>query len=401
MNSPKVVRMGKQEKKVILKKGKEKPLRNKHHWIFSGAIQTLPSFSPGDILPVYSSEKELLGSAYFNSSSSIIGRMLSFGSEDPLACVKNNLKRAIALRKNYFKESETNAYRLINGEGDRIPGLIVDRYADVLVIQVSTLGIERIKKDILSFLMEHYPSCRMILEKSQLPSRKEEGLKNFEGLLHGEEIDEVEVVENSVKFLVSFSQSQKTGFFLDQRDMRNLVGQLANNKKVLNCFSYSGGFSLYAARMGADKIVSVDRSQSAIDLAQRNFDLNGYPSPEGSLLCEDVFQYLREDPLDYDLVILDPPAFAKKKEDIKKACRGYKDINRLALQKMPPSSLLLTCSCSYHVDEKLFQTVVFQAASESSREVQILTQHRQAFDHPVNIFHPEGKYLKSLLLYVS
>lgn len=393
--------MVKKEKKVVLKKGKEKALRNKHHWIFSGAVHALPTFSPGEILPVYSFEKELLGSAYFNSSSSIIGRMLSFGDEDPLTSVRNNLDKAINLREHYFDESKTNAYRLVNGEGDRIPGLIVDKYADVLVLQVSTLGIDKIKNEILSFLLKRFPSCQMILEKSQLPSRKEEGLENFEGLLHGKEIDEVEVIENSVKFLVSFSKSQKTGFFLDQRDMRDLVGQLSHKKRVLNCFSYSGGFSLYAAKMGADKVVSVDISQSAIDLAQRNFDLNGHSLEEGSLICDDVFQYLRKDSLDFDIVILDPPAFAKKKGDVKKACRGYKDINRLALQKMPSSSLLLTCSCSYHVDEKLFQTVVFQAAQESGREVQILTQHRQAFDHPVNIFHPEGKYLKSLLLYVS
>lgn len=389
------------ERRVLLKKGREKPLLNRHHWIFSGAVQSLPNIEPGEILPVYSWKKELLGSAYFNPKSSILGRMLSFGKTPPLESLFSNMKNSISLRKRFFDEQHTNTYRLINGEGDNIPGLIIDKYANTLVIQISTLGIERLKNKILSFLLENFPSNLTIYEKSLLPSRKEEGLPAQEGFLHGKENFEVEVFENNIHFIVSLTNSQKTGLFLDQREMRKLICTLSKNKRVLNAFSYTGGFSLYAAKGYAKEITSLDISKQALETAKRNFQLNNLPSSKNSFICKDAFQFLRENPLPYDIIILDPPAFAKKKGDIKKACRGYKDINRLTMQKMPENSLLLTCSCSYYVDEKLFQTVLFQAAAESQRRIQILEQHKQAYDHPINLYHPEGKYLKSFLLYLT
>ncbi len=196
-------------------------------------------------------------------------------------------------------------------------------------------------------------------------------------------------------------KSQKTGFFLDHREMRQWVRSLSAGKRVLNAFSYTGGFSVYALAGGAKCVDSVDISQEAVEASKRHVTLNGFKAAEQGFICADVFAFLREAAMPYDLVILDPPAFAKRRKDIVPACRGYKDINRLAMQKMPAHSLLLTCSCSHHVDEQLFQKVVFQAAVEAKRKVRIIGKHRLAGDHPVNIFHPESDYLKSLLLYIE
>ena len=385
---------------VILKPGKERPILNKHHWIFSGAIKHIPKFTDGDIMAVEDSKGGFLGYAYFNSRTSISGRMLSFNKTPAEEALKQNIDKAIAFRKQIIDRKTTNAYRLINSEGDFIPGLIVDIYNDVAVIQVATLGIEKLKP----LIVEHLKTVlkpKTIYEKSNLPSRGEEGLKNQEGLLSGDDVDEVEILENGIKFIVSIKSGQKTGFFLDQREMRKWVQEIAKDKKVLNCFGYTGGFSLYAIAGGADRADTVDISEDAIKLARKNAGLNKIKVDKHGWITADVFEFLREKPLDYDLIILDPPAFAKRKSDIVQACRGYKDINRLAIKKIVPGGLLLTSSCSYHVDEKLFQTVVFQAAQEAGRNVRIIGRHHLAPDHPINIFHPEGEYLKSLLLYVE
>jgi len=235
---------------VVLKRGKEKAIKNRHHWIFSGAVLHMPQFTDGDILQVYSEGKELLGSAYFNRKAKIVGRMLCFDDTPPLEALAKNLNAAIDMRKSLFQDSSTTGYRVVNGEGDCIPGLVVDRYGDVLVIQVSTLGMERLKPFVIDFLKDKL-SPRCIYEKSQLPSRKEEGLPEATGLLYGDDVDEVEIKENGHKFIVSIKEGQKTGFFLDHREMRQKIGEIAKGKRVLNCFSYSGGFSIYAAAGGA------------------------------------------------------------------------------------------------------------------------------------------------------
>lgn len=385
---------------VTLKPGKDKPIRNRHHWIFSGAIQSLPDFTDGSILPVQSSNEHFLGYAYFNRKSAITGRMISFDATDPIQSIKQNIDKAITLRQNLFDAKETNAYRIINGEGDCLPGLIVDKYDNLLVVQVSTLGMELLKDKVVSYLQE---KCRptAIYEKSTLPTRKEEGLSDKEAWLWGASISEVEIKENNLKFIVNPEHSQKTGFFLDHRNMRQLVRSLSKGKRVLNAFSYTGGFSIYALAGGATSADSVDISENAIEMARRHTRLNGFDPDLQGFYQADVFKFLREKELNYDFVILDPPAFAKKKKDVVQACRGYKDINRLAIQKMPPKSMLLTCSCSHHVDEVLFQQVVFQAAAEAGRGVRIISRHHLALDHPVNIFHPESDYLTSLLLYID
>jgi 23S rRNA (cytosine1962-C5)-methyltransferase len=386
-------------KKIFLKKGKEKAIKNHHHWIFSGAVDKAPVYLDGEVLAVYSCSEEFLGRGYFNSKAKIIGRMLSFDDTPVEQVIEEKLLKAIELRNAFFNTKITNAFRLVNGEGDFLPGLVVDRYNDCLVIQISTLGMEKFKSLIIETLLK---TCKpdTILEKSNIPSRKEEGLQDVQAYLYGNK-ENVEILENGRKLQVSLVDGQKTGFFLDHREMRECIKKLSKGKKVLNTFSYTGGFTLAALDGGAKKTCSVDISESAIKLLCQNVELNGFASEAQDVFVDDVFQFLRTKELDYELIILDPPAFAKRKKDIIAACRGYKDINRLAMKKMPKGSILLTCSCSYHVDEDLFQKVVFQAAIEAGRSVRIMSKHLLALDHPINICHREGDYLKSLLLYVD
>jgi 23S rRNA (cytosine1962-C5)-methyltransferase len=387
--------------KLILKPGKEKAVKNRHHWIFSGAVEKLPQAPDGDLVSVHSASGTFLGIAYFNRNASILARMIGFTNEPIETILEQRIAQAVQLRAQLFDPSLTNAYRLINGEGDFLPGLIVDRYADTLIMQISTLGMEHLRAPLLNILRT-LPGVRCIHEKSDLPSRKEEGLTDFEKTHVGVLEPTIEIRENTLKFLVSLqSVSQKTGFFIDQRNMRVLVQKYAQGKRVLNCFGFTGAFSVYALAGGAVEVATVDVSAPALALAKTHVELNGFDPNKNQFIDRDVFQFLREDSLNYGLVILDPPAFAKRKKDIVPACRGYKDINRLAIQNLPAHSFLLTCSCSYFVDETLFRQVVFQAASEAGRNVRILSKHHLAEDHPVNLFHPEGEYLKSLFLYIE
>lgn len=384
---------------VTLKAGKDKAVRNRHHWIFSGAVGSLPDFEDGDILAVESAKGEFLGYGYFNRRCSIIGRMLSFDRTPAREAIKSNIERAAILRRSFFDE-RTNAFRLVNAEGDGLPGLIIDRYDDVQVLQVTTLGMEKLKPLVLEVLERVAPS-RAVYEKSSLPARREEGLTDFEGLLTGTMPPETRFLENGFPFVADIVRSQKTGFFLDQREMRRLVMSLSQECRILNCFSYTGGFTVYGLRGGASRVVSVDTSEPALDLARKNVALNGFEVGEADFVRADVFDYLRTLKEEFDLIILDPPAFAKKKTDVVQACRAYKDLNRVALSKVPAGGLLLTFSCSHFVDEPLFRTVIFQAAAEAGRRVRLLQRHHQAFDHPLNIYHPESEYLKGFLLYVD
>lgn len=385
---------------VVLKPGRDKAVRNRHHWIFSGAIRELPGFEDGDILPVRDARGELLGHGYFNRRSSITGRMIAFGDEPPEDAVRRAIERALAMRARFFDPAATNARRLVNAEGDGLPGLIADLYDDVLVLQVATLGMDRLKPLVLDVLRGALKP-RSVLERSDLPARREEGLPETEGLLAGEPVDRVRILENGISFWVGLAGGQKTGFYLDQRESRRLVRDSAAGRRLLNAFAYTGSFSVCALLGGAVQADSVDTSASALALARDNFELNGLPSEAGVFFNKDVFEFLREPALDHDFIILDPPAFAKKRTDVVAACRGYKDINRLALQRVRVPGLVLTFSCSHFVDEGLFQQVVFQAAHEAGRRVRILQKHRQAFDHPVNVYHPETAYLKGFLLYVD
>jgi 23S rRNA (cytosine1962-C5)-methyltransferase len=385
---------------VILQPGRDKAVRNRHHWLFSGAIRHLPDLEDGAVLPVRSAEGDHLGYGYFNRHSSIIGRMLSFDRTPGEEAVRQNLEAALALRRLFFDETTDNAYRLVNGEGDRLPGLVVDKYDDVLVVQVATLGMDKLKGIVLDWLKTTF-APRTVYEKSTLPSRGEEGLDEYEGVLAGELLDRVRIREDGLEFWVDLLRSQKTGFFLDQRESRRLVRGLARGRRVLNAFGYTGAFSVCALKGGAAAVDTVDTSEPALLLAEENFELNALPSNAGAFFAADVFDFLRDEGPEYDLIILDPPAFAKRKADVVPACRGYKDINRLALRRAAPGGLVLTFSCSHFVDETLFRKVVFEAAVEAGRRVRILQRHHQAYDHPVNVFHPETEYLKGYLLYVD
>lgn len=385
---------------LVLHKGKDKAVRNRHHWIFSGAVKRLPSeIEQGALLPVMSAEGELLGHAYINTKCSILARMVSFGAEPPLEAVRRNIERAWVLRGRLFGH-DTNAFRIVHGEGDGLPGLVVDKYADVCVLQVATLGMEKLKLPVLEIL-RGLIRPRVIYEKSSLPSRHEEGLADFEGALQGELDGPVEIVEGGHRFLVDIAESQKTGFFLDQREMRRLAALFSRGRLVLNAFAYTGAFSIYALKGGALRVDAVDTSAPALELGRRNLGLNGLDESKARFEAADVFAFLRRKNLDYDFIILDPPAFAKKKSDVIPACRGYKDINRLAMLSLPPGGLLMTFSCSHFVDETLFRQVLFQAAREADRTVKILQKHRMALDHPINIYHPESEYLKGFLLHVD
>jgi 23S rRNA (cytosine1962-C5)-methyltransferase len=385
---------------VVLKPGKDKALRHRHHWVFSGAVARLPEFQDGDILPVQAANGDMLGHGYFNRKSAIIGRMVSFGGEPSRDALRRHLREALELRRRFFDRTVTNACRLVNAEGDHIPGFVADLYDDVLVVQSGTLGADRLKADMVAWLDEELQP-RSVYEASDLPSRREEELMPASGRLAGEEIDRVTVREDGLKFIVMPGRGQKTGFFLDQREMRKLVRETAAGRRVLNAFAYTGAFSVHALAGGAKSVDAVDTSEAALTLAGENLEGNGYGEEHGRLVVADVFDYLRQPEGEYDYIILDPPAFAKRKADVVPACRGYKDINRLAIQQVTPGGLVLTCSCSHYVDEKLFRQVVFQAAAEAGRQVRVLQTHRQGFDHPVNIYHPETEYLKGLLLYVD
>jgi 23S rRNA (cytosine1962-C5)-methyltransferase len=370
----------------------------RHHWIYSGAVAKAPPFSDGDILEVVADNGDRLGLAMVHQGRSILGHMLAFGKETLEEALEKRIREAGALRRRWFDPAKTNAIRLVNAEGDGIPGLIVDAYGSILVIQVANRGIEQIKDLVVSQLIREFKP-HAIYEKSTSFLRRKEGLEEARSLLYGEPTPQVEVLENGLTFSVDLLEGQKTGLFLDQREMRALVRDLSRGKKVLNCFAYTGGFSIAALAGGASHVDSVEISAKCEEKVHRNLALNGLQNHQ--FHAADVFDYLKITNWDYDLVILDPPAFVKKRNDIAKAFRAYKDLNRHAMEKVKPGTLLLTCSCSYHVDEPLFQNILFRAAHEAGRTVRIVEKHRQAHDHPISIFHPESSYLKSFLLYVD
>ncbi len=388
--------------RCILKPGKEKPLEGFHPWVFSGAIDEIEdTFEAGDLVRVFSSQEKFLGTGYLNPRSQIAIRMLTFDeSEINKSFFEKKIVSAIRLRDTFLPE-QTNAYRLIHAEGDGLPGLIVDRYGEFLVVQFLTLGIEKWKDTIVSILKTEL-EVRGIFEKDDKESREWEGLPERIGKLYGEAPpDYVEIHEHGLRFVVDIHQGQKTGFFLDQRENRKLIGSMAAAKRVLNCFSYTGGFSVYAAAGGAMETVSVDSSEPALNTAKVNFEMNGFAGGNHSFLKTDVFQYLRDSRQEFDMIILDPPAFCKNKQHINQASRGYKDINMYALKRLAPRGLLYTASCSSYIDTQLFQQILFSAAKDTRRGLQIIAKTSHAFDHPINIFHPEGDYLKGFLCRVE
>jgi 23S rRNA (cytosine1962-C5)-methyltransferase len=385
---------------IFLKKGRERPVLNGHPWIFSGAIERTGSDSESSIADVFDHRGGWLARGLYNPKSQIRVRVLTWEEEDiDAGFFSRRLSQAAALRERLVSPF-TDSYRLVNGEGDLLPGLIVDRYGDFLVCQFFTAGIDGLKSTIVDALSSVFQP-KGIYERSEGGVRDEEELPPSVGVLAGEEPPElVRIEENGIKFLVDVRKGQKTGFFLDQRDNRALLSSLARDMTVLNCFAYTGGFAAYALNGGAKRVVSVESSRPALDLAKQTLDLNGLSIGERDLLRADAFAYLKNSAEKFDIIVIDPPSLAHRRGDVEAAAGGYKFLNLHALRLLEPGGLLLTFCCSQHVSLDLFQKIVFGAAVDAGRRVQILKRVGHAPDHPVSLHHPEGEYLKGLLLKV-
>lgn len=455
--------------KIILKKGREDSLLRFHPWVFSGAIaQIVGEPAEGDIVGVFSQGGDFLAYGHYQIGS-IAVRVLSFAGEDVLSpdFWKNMIARALRVRvavglacpvssaaepvspvaepvspvaepvspvaepvspvaepvspvaepvspaaepveaTGLVREHAlTNCYRLIHGEGDGLPGLIIDYYDGVCVMQAHSVGMFRAKGAICEALKSVYgPSLKAVYDKSSGTAPFKAGLDLVDGYLYRSESfsdDEQIVLENGHKFFVNWTEGQKTGFFLDQRENRALVGKYSRGRNVLNLFCYTGGFSVYALGAGAVHVDSVDSSRKAIDMVERNMFLNGFEPSRHTGYCADAIEFLRNVPEDkYDLMIVDPPAFAKHRGALNNALRAYQRLNAAAISKVAPGGLVFTFSCSQVVDKEAFALAVFSAAAQTGRSVRILDRLNQPADHAVNIYHPEGEYLKGLLLYVE
>ncbi|MBQ6286201.1 MAG: class I SAM-dependent rRNA methyltransferase [Bacteroidales bacterium] len=396
--------------KVILKKGREESLKRFHPWVFSGAIaQIVGNPQEGDVVGVFAHDGSFLAYGHYQIGS-IAVRVLSFSGEDVMGpgFWTKMISRALKVRTSAGLTDckETNCFRLVHGEGDGLPGLIVDWYDGVCVMQAHSVGMFRARTAICGALREVFgDSLKAVYDKSSGTAPFKAGLDLVDGYLYkadGFSDDEQMVLENGNKFLVNWTEGQKTGFFLDQRENRALVGKYSRGRHVLNLFCYTGGFSVYALNNGAVHVDSVDSSRKAMDMVARNMSLNGFdPSMHGEQ-CVDAMDFLREVPEDkYDLMIVDPPAFAKHRGALGNALRAYQRLNAAAISKVSPGGLVFTFSCSQVVDKEAFSLAVFSAAAQTGRSVRILDRLNQPADHAVNIYHPEGEYLKGLLLYVE
>lgn len=392
-------------KKVYLKPGKEESLKRFHPWVFSGAIARVEGEpEEGEIVDVYTSKKEFIACGHFQIGS-IAVRVLSFVQETidhefwvrKLAVAKD-LRVALGLIGN----PQNNTYRLVHGEGDNLPGLIIDVYDHTAVMQAHSAGMHVYRMEIADALSEVMGDViENIYYKSEttLPF-KADLLSTENGFIKGGSPENV-AMENGLKFHVDWLKGQKTGFFVDQRENRHLLERYAKGRNVLNMFCYTGGFSFYAMRGGANLVHSVDSSAKAIDLTNENVELNFPGDARHKAYAEDAFKYLDRMGDQYDLIILDPPAFAKHRDALRNALRGYTKLNAKAFEKVRPGGILFTFSCSQVVNKENFRNAVFTAAAQSGRSVRILHQLTQPGDHPVNIYHPEGEYLKGLVLYVE
>jgi len=389
---------------IKLKKGKDRVIHNRHPWIYSGAIAQMPELEKGEIVEILNNDNQLVAYAFYAPGNQITARVFDFTNEtkniESAEYWQERIYAAYELRKKYIISEQTNSYRLLHAEGDFFPGLIADVYKDVVVLQFLIKGTERLKDWIIQALTNL--GFKYIYAKSKNASQVLEQMNIPKGWLSEKGPEKVEILENGAKFIVDFQRGQKTGFFLDQRDARKLVGHYSKGKNVLNTFSYSGGFSIYALLAGAKLVHSVDSSESAINLAEKNVLLNGFSAPQHQGFTQDVFSYLKsiEDNF-YDLIVLDPPAFAKTARAVNNATRGYKELNLKAMKKIKKGGILFTFSCSQKINRDLFRKIIFGAAADARRNVRILHQTTQAPDHPINIYHPENEYLKGLVLYVE
>ena len=384
--------------KVILKSGKEKSIQRRHPWIFSGAVYGVSrEINDGEMVDVVDAKNNHLGTGYFSDKGSIVVRILTFGEEtfsENFWAIK--LQSAWYLRTQILDFEVTNAFRVIHGEGDGISGLIIDYYDKNWVIQAHSTGVFLQMKQIADAIKSNFPDyCDTIYCKSSgtLPNT---GTDYF---LFGNKVEAV-AKENNILFSVNWVEGQKTGFFLDQRENRKLLGEFSKDKKVLNTFCYTGGFSIYAMSAGAELVTSVDISQKAVDLAASNMELN-FPKANHKAVADDVFNFMKENHQIYDVIVLDPPAFAKSIKSKHTATQAYKRLNIAGLKALAPNGILFTFSCSQVIDDVLFYNTVAAAAIETGRNIRVLHKLEQGPDHPTNIYHPEGHYLKGLVLFVE
>lgn len=401
---------------LILKAGREKSLLRRHPWIFSGAVDYIDGVpANGETVPVRDADGNFQVWAAYNVDSQIIARAWSWDETESINAdfFRRQISNALSLRAEIltsFPRVEvsgegkfSNGARLIHAESDGLPGLIVDRYGDVMVVQLGSAGPE-FWRDMLVDILQELCAPVCIYERSDSDGRKQEGLPARNGVLRGTLPDHVEVTEHGLRFSVDVATGQKTGFYLDQCDNRVLTGTLAQDKDVLNCFCYTGGFSLYALRGGAKSVLSIDSSHEALQLAQQNVQLNGLDSARAEWQCADVFEALRklrDQNRNFDLIVLDPPKFAPTAAFAEKAARAYKDINLLGFKLLRPGGLLFTYSCSGGIGDDLFQKIIAGAALDAGVNAQILKKLHAAPDHPVMLSFPEGAYLKGLVLRVA
>lgn len=389
---------------LFLRRGKSESLKRFHPWVFSGAIAGANGkLNEGDVVRIVSNENELMGYGHYQIGS-IAVRMLTFKEEKiDHAFWVTRLSEALRLRKalQLTGRADNNIYRLVHGEGDRLPGLVIDVYGKTAVMQAHSVGMHMSREQIADALIEASEGLiENVYYKSETTLPYKADLHQENGFLRGHDEGNV-AVENGLKFHIDWLRGQKTGFFVDQRENRSLLEHYAKGRNVLNMFCYTGGFSVYAMRGGANLVHSVDSSAKAIDLTRANAEMNFPGDARHEAFAEDAFKFLEQAGSNYDLIVLDPPAFAKHKDALPRALKGYTRLNAIAFRKIKPGGIVFTFSCSQAVNKDQFRLAVFTAAAQSGRHVRILHQLHQPADHPINIYHPEGEYLKGLVLEVE
>lgn len=392
--------------KVILKPKKEESLLRFHPWVFSGAIQTIQGKpAEGDLVEVFDCRQNYLATGHYQIGS-IAVRVVSFEQQEiGTSFWENRISLAYAMRCALgLVSSDNNTYRLVHGEGDSLPGLIVDVYDDTAVMQAHSVGMHETRHELAKAIVKMVPEVKNVYYKSETTLPFKAPIDPEDGYLIGSDTKKYTAKENGLQFNVDWLRGQKTGFFVDQRDNRALLEKYSKGKSVLNMFCYTGGFSVYAMRGGATLVHSVDSSAKAMEITDKNIALNFGNDTRHTSYAEDAFKFLNgieNSGVQYDLIVLDPPAFAKHREALRNALKGYKRLNAKAFEQIKPGGILFTFSCSQVVSREQFRLAVFSAAAESGRNVRILHQLTQPADHPVNIYHPEGEYLKGLVLWVE
>jgi 23S rRNA (cytosine1962-C5)-methyltransferase len=392
-------RVGAPPSRIVLKRGREGPVRGGNPWIFSQAIERVEpaAVAAGDIVAVQDHAGALLGMGYFNPATTIAVRMLAWGETAAIEeLVVRRLRSALELRRRFVR-ADTDAYRLVNGDGDGLSGVVVDRFGDVLVMQLLTAGADRMRETIVDALME-VMRPRAIIERSHGAVRKQEGLDDRVGILAGEPVTETVAIENGIRIHIDFEHGQKTGYFLDQRENRALASSMVSGARVLDAFCYQGGFALAALAGGAKKVVGVETSARALEWARRNVALNGHRESAVEFVHGEAGRFMAETAIRFDLIVLDPPPLARSRGDAERAGRLYVELNAVAMRALAPGGRLMTFSCSTHFRGEDFMRAVRFAATNAGRTVRMLEHLGPGPDHPVLLGHSEGEYLTGLLL---